>query len=164
MRLRQEARVRVAVSSAAQGMGGRETREGKCREAGKGRLVGRSRAPTGGRRRIRLRRPQGPAPPLGRLALPPLAPAPPAGLGSAPSRRCARSQSPPPTSSGTSSSAAVAAAHLLSPPPQPLDCFPLVSSPSVDYQVSARLRNLPPPLPSCTPMPPPLAPEMGFLR
>ena len=80
-----------------------------------------------------------PTPPLGRLALPLLAPAPPVGLGSAPSPWCARSQPPPPTSSGTSSSsAAAAAAHLLPPPPQPLSpLFPLLSSPSVDYQVSA---------------------------
>jgi len=46
------------------------------------------------------------------------------------------SQSSPPTSSRTRSRAA-AAAHLLPLPPQPLSpLFPLLSSPSVDYQGS----------------------------
>lgn len=45
-------------------------------------------------------------------------------------------------------------------------CFPLLPSPSVDYQVSARPRKVPPgppPVPSCR-LPSPPASEMGFPR
>ena len=88
--------------------------------------------------RIRSRRP---APPLGLLRL-----------------RVMLLLAPLPRS--TRAAAAAAAAHLLPPPPQPLSpLFPLLSSPSVDYQVSARLLNVPPRPPPCTPRLPPLVPR-----
>lgn len=80
-----------------------------------------------------------PAPPLGRLALPRLAPAPPADLGNALCRRRAHSQSPPPTTSATSSSAA-ATAHLLPSPPQP-PSPPLPSSVLAFCRLSGKRRG-----------------------
>lgn len=129
-RRRARVRMRIAVSAAAQVVGGRrdpgrEAQRGESREARMGRSLELSRAPTGGRRRTRPRRPYGPPLPSGgscsrcsRLRCPPVSAA-------RPLRSCARSQSPPPTSSDTSSSAA-ATAHLLPPTPQPLS--PLLPS------------------------------------
>lgn len=130
-RRRARVRMRIAVSAAAQVVGGRrdpgrEAQRGESQEARMGRPLELSRAPTGGRRRTRPRRPYGPPLPSGgscsccsRLRCPPVS-------GARPLRSCARSQSPPPTSSDTSSSAAAAAAHLLPPTPQPLS--PLLPS------------------------------------
>lgn len=137
MRVRQRTRVRFKASSRARAEGGK-------RKIAKG-STGRSE-PVGGRRPSggvlarahwwpEEKKPEEaslPAPPLGRLALPLLAPAPLSGLESALSGWCARSQSPPPTSSGTSSSTA-ATAHLLPPPPQTL-------SPLLSYTVLALCR------------------------
>lgn len=99
-----------------------------------------------------------PAPPLARVALPWLAPAPPAGLGNALSRRRARSQSPPPTSSGTSSSAA-ATAHLLPPPPPHPPSPPLSSSVLAFCRSSGKCRSSEIPFPSGPVRHPPAAPR-----
>lgn len=106
-----------------------------------------------------------PAPPLGRLALPRLAPAPPAGRRSAPSplvralaisathqlrhQQQRRRRRRPPSAAATAATFSSASLYC----PRPLD-----------YQVSARLRNLPPGPPGCTCIPPPLSSEMGFMR
>lgn len=107
-----------------------------------------------------------PAPPRARVALPWLAPAPPAGLGNALSRRRARSQSPPPTSSGTSSSAA-ATAHLLPPPPPQPPSPPLSSSVLAFCRSSGKCPHAlksGPHLALCAILLPPLAPAMDLGR
>lgn len=126
------------------GRPGREAPGRASREAGASRPSGRSRAPTGGGRKRLPRRPR--CPPLrwggsrsrcSRLRRPPASGA----LSRAGAR--ARSLCHPPAP-------APAPAPAAAPPPPPtfsrrrhhrhfLLCFPLLSSPSVDYQVSARL-------------------------
>lgn len=139
----------------------REASKEGSQEAGDGPVVGCSPTPTGGRRRKRPRRPRCPPLPWG---------------GSR--SRCSRLRRPP--ASGARPHAGARARNLRHPPapapaaapppppPPPTFCrrhhshfllFPLLSSPSVDYQVSARLLNVPPRPPPCTPRLPPLVPR-----
>lgn len=169
MRVRQGTRVRVAVSAAAQVVGGEETRDWKRREE---RAVRRGRAePWGARAR--------PLVAGGEYAHRGLTARPSPGEARAPAARACAARRPleralSPRARARSLGHPPAQAPAAAPPPPPtfcrrhhshfLLCHPLLSSPSVDYQVSARLRNLPLRPPGCTCIPPPLASEIGFMR
>ena len=170
VRLRQGTRVRVVVSAAAQVVGGGETRDGKRREERAGR-PGRAE-PWGARAR--------PLVAGGEYAHQVLTARPSPGEARAPAARACAARRPLERALSDRARARnlrhpPAQAPAAAPPPPPptfcrrhhshfLLCLPLLSSPSVDYQVSARLRNLPPRPPGCTCIPPPLSSEMGFMR
>lgn len=122
--------------------------------------MGRSRAPSGGRKGRRAHRPHGPPLPWrgsrsrgSRLRCPPAS--------GTRSLGRARSQSPPPTSSSTSSSAAAATAHLLPPPPpQPQPPFPPLSSSVLAFcRLSGKRRSSEIQSPSAAMRHPPAAPR-----
>lgn len=144
---------------------GREARRGASRAARRGEGVGRSRAPPGGRKGRCPHRPRCPPLPWGgsrsrgsRLRCPPASRT--RSLG----RARAHSLRHPP---------APAPAAAPAPPPTfccrrrhnhlPLRC-PLLSSPPVDYQVSAAALKSGPLLPLCAILLPPLAPEVDLGR